>query len=142
MRYHEPRISEFLVPCPASIGAEASAAQALFVMRRIGTRYLPVKAKGKIVGLLKEDRVKAAAADKSTRHLAVRNLMGSRPEIVPDSTSLFHVLDETPHSTYGCTVVQGKDGKVVGVFSPLDAVVAYRQLRKQDAIEPVLSRTA
>ena len=40
--------------------------------------------------------------------------------VSPD-TELSEVLEEMAEEKYGCAVVQEKDGKVVGVFTTLDA---------------------
>ncbi len=128
MHLTEPQIGRYIVPCQATIRPEANASQALFLMRRLGTRYLPVRRDGKIVGILKEDRVRAAVAEPSTRHLSVSALMGAAPATVSPDASLFQVLDETSESTYGCTVVQNPTGEVAGIFSALDAVIAFKRL--------------
>jgi predicted transcriptional regulator len=119
-------IQDFIIPCDEVISPTQTVQEARAKLRKAQIRFLPVEAKGKIVGLLKAELVEAAAHTILGRHLKVASVMKHHPSVVSGDTDLYQVLDDTPNNPYGCTIVQGKNGKVAGVFSSTDALLAFR----------------
>ena len=58
----------------------------------------------------------------------VEYVMAQSPAIVEPNASLYAVLDEMPNHKGGYTVVQGKSGKVNGVFTSIEAMLAFHDL--------------
>lgn len=130
MKAQDINIGQFAQPCLATISPMAPAKVALSVMRKAGIHYLPVQDGDEVVGLLADNRLRSALAFHRKDNPLVSDLMIREPAVVSPETSLFQVLDETPEATHGFTVVQDDSGEVTGVFTPNDAVLAFRGLLK------------
>ncbi len=127
----EPIIGNYITPCSVSISPKASARNAFWLMRKNGIQYLPVKVGHDIVGLLPNRLVRAALSGNGQGIPKISDLMIRKPSVTSPETSLYNVLDETPENAGGCTIIQRNSGEIVGVFTPNDAVFAFRSLTSQ-----------
>lgn len=134
---HEaPPISAYARPCPLSVSPHVPARRALSLMNKLGYHYLPVQSGKRVVGLVCDNRIRAALTAKTRAGLRVSDLMLKSPTVVSPEASLYEVLDELPESARGYTVLQNASGKVTGVFTPNDAIFAFQSLlhgKKSDA---------
>ena len=119
-------IRAYMTPSPHTIGADQTLAVASDLMRRHRIRHLPVLRGGSVVGIL------------SQRDVAlICGLPGVDPTEVPVedamTDSVYGVAPETPldevaatmaANKYGAALVLGARGRVVGVFTTVDALHA------------------
>lgn len=124
-----PSIQKFMSNAPYTIGPDQPLALAHTMMREHQIRHLPVLHGGKLVGML------------TARDLAlVETLEGVRPSetLVEDamSTNIYQVEPDAPldevtsemaEHKYGSAVV-ASNGKVVGIFTTVDACRALTEL--------------
>lgn len=128
MTTQEPIIGNYINPCSVSVSTSDSAIDAFWVMANKGIQYLPVKKGKDIVGLLQVGKVRTALSVKSKSAPKISDLMIHNPKVCAPDTSLYSVLDDTPENAGGCTIVQASSGRISGVFTPTDAISAYKSL--------------
>lgn len=124
----EPTISDYMMKMPTHVGPRTSLKRALRMMDRAGTGYLPVLCGKKVVGILKESSSRAAASVLNPDIFTAGDLMKRSPMVANPQVSLNEVLDNTPYNVCGCTIVQDAKGKVVGIFTPREALTAIHDL--------------
>lgn len=128
MTSQEPIISNYINPCSVSVSPKDSAINAFWVMTKQGIQYLPVRKGKDIIGLLPVSRVRTALSIDPKGAPKITDLMIPNPKVCSPDASLYSVLDETPENVAGCTVVQKSSGEISGVFTPTDAISAFRSL--------------
>lgn len=124
-----PRIDEYMTPSPHSIGKEQSLAQAHHLMRAHQIRHLPVLAAGSLVGVVSDRDLHLIETlrDVDPSKVTVEEAMSPSVYTVTPKASLEEVVREMAQHKYGCVVVTD-DGKVVGVFTTVDAMRAFVDL--------------
>ena len=124
-----PHIDKYMTPGPHSIGQEQSLAQAHRLMRDHHIRHLPVLHGGKLAGVLSDrdlhliETLRDVDPDKVT----VEEAMSPTVYTVSPRAPLDEVVKEMAHHKYGCAVIED-NGKVVGVFTTVDAMRAFAEL--------------
>ena len=131
-----PHIERYMTPGPFSIGQEQSLAQAHKLMRDYQIRHLPVLHGGKLVGVLSDRDLHLIETlrDVDPERVTVEEAMSPTVYTVSPRAPLDEVVREMARHKYGCAVVED-GGKVVGVFTTVDALRAFA-----DVLETRLSR--
>jgi CBS domain-containing protein len=129
-----PTLREYMAETTDCIQIGDSLHDALKMMEKSGIPYLPVLEGSRLVGLLKNDSVRATARLLGSEQFTVGDVMAPNPAFAAPDTSLYEILDETPDHSYGCTVVQQKNGKVMGIFTPREAMRAVFDLAQQSPL--------
>jgi acetoin utilization protein AcuB len=117
-----PQIQKHMTSMPHTIGKDIPIKTALSMMREHRIRHLPVQDGGKLVGIITDRDVKLAASFKDTQDLLVEDVMSPDPFAVHPDVALDYVVLEMAEHKYGCAVVQQGNGKIVGIFTAVDAL--------------------
>lgn len=99
-------------------------------MARFKIRHLPVLLGNRVVGLVSDRNVKAAALSKWGEGFEVKDVMMPDPYVVRPTASLDDVLGQMIKYKYGSVVVQEKGGEVVGIFTTVDAIWMLKKFLK------------
>ncbi len=124
-----PHIDSYMTASPFSIGQEQSLAQAHRLMRAHQIRHLPVLHGGKLVGVLSDRDLHLIETlrDVVPECVTVEEAMSPSVYTVPPSAPLDDVVRQMSTQKYGCAVVED-DGKLVGMFTTIDAMRAFSDL--------------
>jgi acetoin utilization protein AcuB len=124
-----PRIDKYMTPGPYSIGQEQPLAQAHQLMRAHHIRHLPVLHGGKLVGVVSDRDLHLIESlrDVDPSQVTVQEAMSPIVYTVTPKASLEEVVREMAQHKYGCALVED-NGKVVGVFTTVDAMRAFADL--------------
>ena len=117
-----PQIQKYMTPMPHTIGKDIPIKTALSMMREHRIRHLPVQDGGKFVGILSDRDVKLASSFKDAQELQVEDVMSPEPFTVHPEVALDYVVLEMAEHKYGCAVIVQGNGKVVGIFTAVDAL--------------------
>jgi acetoin utilization protein AcuB len=122
-------LREFMTPAPHTIGADQTLKTAHELMRKHRVRHLPVLREGQLVGLISErdllfvEGIPGVDAAK----VPVSEAMSEPVTALAPVTSLEWVAAEMSARKLGSVVIV-QDGKVVGVFTTVDALRALQSL--------------
>jgi acetoin utilization protein AcuB len=117
-----PQIQKFMTPMPHTIGKDIPIKTALSMMRDHQIRHLPVQEGGRLVGILTDRDVKLAASFKGAQDLKVEEVMSPDPFTISPEVSLDYVVLEMAKHKYGSAVIAQGNGKIVGIFTAVDAL--------------------
>lgn len=117
-----PKIHTFMTLMPHTVGRDISIKTALELMREYHVRHLPVQEAGKLIGVLTDRDLKLAASFDDAFKLTVEEVMTPDPYTTSPQTPLSHVIYEMEKHKYGCTIVQNDNGRVIGIFTAIDAL--------------------
>lgn len=122
-------VEKYMTRSPHSIGQAQTLAHAHDLMREHRIRHLPVLHGGKLVGLLSDRDLHLIETlrDVDPARLLVEDAMTTPVYSVSPKAMLDEVVREMAKHKYGCAVVED-NGKVVGVFPPVDALAAFADL--------------
>jgi acetoin utilization protein AcuB len=125
-------VRKFMTPSPFTIGARQKLSVAHQMMRQHRIRHLPVLEGGKLVGMLtdRDMRLVETLRDVDPAEVDVDDAMTPEPYAIGPDTSLEWVAVEMAAKKYGSVVVV-ENGKVVGVFTTVDALHALTDLLAQ-----------
>lgn len=124
-----PTISRYMTTNPLVVDVAASVAEADKLMHKNGIRHLPVMENGAIFGVLSDRDVhtflglKGVNAEKEV----VKSICVKSPYVVESEAKLNDVCDEMAEKKYGSVVVKD-NGKIVGIFTWVDALRAMGEL--------------
>jgi acetoin utilization protein AcuB len=124
-----PRIARYMSTTPHTIGQEQTLAVAHKLMRENRVRHLPVLEGGRLVGMI-SDRDLAlieTLRDVDATKVTVEEAMTQAPYTVSPDASLDEVVATMAEHRYGSAIVMD-NGKVVGVFTTVDALMALSEL--------------
>ena len=118
----DPMIGTYMTRSPRSIDAAASIKDAQAMMKEHDIRHLPVTKNGVVIGMLSDRDVKVAYGLRGVEPagLPVETVCQKDPYIVDSQALLRHVAHTMAVKHYGSTVVVD-DGKLVGIFTTVDA---------------------
>ena len=124
-----PHVDKYMTPSPCSIGQEQALAQAHKLMRGHHIRHLPVLHGGKLVGMLSDRDLHLIETlrDVDPEKVTVEEAMSPEVYSISPKAPLDEVVREMAHHKYGCAVVED-NGKLVGVFTTVDAMRAFADL--------------
>jgi acetoin utilization protein AcuB len=126
-----PRIDKVMTPMPHTVGAEIPVRTALELMREHRIRHLPVLAGGKLVGVLTDRDIKLATSFQGASALTVEDVMTPEPFCIAPQTPLDHVTEAMAEHKYGCAIVCQENGKVVGIFTAIDALMFLKDIMRE-----------
>jgi len=124
-----PTVQKFMSTTPHSIGIGQTLAHAHEVMQAARIRHLPVLAGGKLAGMLtdRDLRLVESLSDVDPKVVKVEDAMSMSVYSVEPDAPLDEVAREMAEHKYGSVVVQ-QNGKVVGIFTSVDACRALYEL--------------
>ncbi|OGW77788.1 MAG: hypothetical protein A2Z83_04275 [Omnitrophica bacterium GWA2_52_8] len=124
-------IQKYMTHQPHTIDAGQSIEAAEDMMTRFQIHHLPVTKDGKLFGIL-SDRDLKVTVGLSPQSLRLADVCREQPYQVPPNTPLSQVLDEMALNHFGSALVV-KDGKLIGIFTTIDACRTLSSLLKQMA---------
>lgn len=127
MRRAMPKIREFMVKTPHTIGSDIPLPKAREMMQKFKIRHLPVQYGGKLVGVLSDRNIQSVISSDSPNKFFVEDIMIPDPFVVEADTPMDMVASIMAEEKFGCTIVT-EDEKVVGIFTTVDACRALRQI--------------
>jgi acetoin utilization protein AcuB len=124
-----PHIDRYMTASPRSIGQDQPLSKAHKLMREHHIRHLPVLHEGKLVGVLtdRDLHLIEALQDVTPDTVTVEEAMTPAAYTVSPRAPLDEVVREMAHHKYGCALV-ADNGKVVGIFTTIDALHAFADL--------------
>ncbi len=118
-------IRDYMSAAPVVIEGGRTLAEAHDVLRTHGIRHLPVVEEGRLVGIVSQRDLYLVETlrgiDAATEKVA--EAMSRDPYTTPPTAPVDEVAQEMADHKYGSAVVV-EDGKVVGVFTTIDALRA------------------
>ena len=126
-----PKIEKVMTFMPHTIGRDIGIASAIDLMREHRIRHLPVLDGGKLVGVLTDRDIKVASSFEGSDTLRVDDVMMPDPYSVKPDAQLDEVVQEMAEHKYGCVVVRQENGKIVGIFTAVDAMRTLSDLLRQ-----------
>ncbi|MFZ5896935.1 MAG: CBS domain-containing protein [Myxococcota bacterium] len=124
-----PTIQKYMTTSPHTIGEDQPMSVAHRMMREHRIRHLPVLREGKVVGLVSDRDLHLIETlrDVNPRQVQVAEAMSQEPFVVAPDTLLDEVVRTMAEKKYGSAVVV-QHGKVVGIFTTVDACRAFAEL--------------
>jgi acetoin utilization protein AcuB len=124
-----PNIRKYMTSNPVTIGQEQTLEIAHRVMREHRVRHLPVLQGGKLVGVLSQRDLHLIETlkDVDPATTTVEDAMTMDVYVTAPSTPLAEVVGVMAEHKYGSAVVVDR-GKIVGMFTTVDALEALSQL--------------
>lgn len=125
------QIQDFMTKAPHSIGRQQTLASALSMMQRLRVRHLPVLDGGELLGVVSErdlyliDSLKGVDPEQVT----VEEAMSQDPLVVSPEDDLPQVAKLMAARRAGSAVIS-RGGKISGIFTTTDALVALAKLAK------------
>lgn len=126
-----PKIQKYMTPMPHTIGHDIEMKKALELMREHGFRHLPVQNGGRLVGIITDRDIKFASSFQGSSELLVEDVMTQDPYSADPETPLEDVVSEMAEHKYGCAVIRQGNGKVVGIFTEIDALRVLGTMLKE-----------
>jgi acetoin utilization protein AcuB len=124
-----PHIKKYMTTDVQTIGDEQPMSVAHRLMREQHIRHLPVLHQGKLVGVLtdRDLRLVETLSDVDPTKVAVSEAMTPDPYVVSPDAELNEVVAMMAAKKYGSAVISD-NGKVVGIFTTVDACSAFAEL--------------
>lgn len=121
---NEQPIADFMSHAPVCVQRDVTLLAAVELMARQGIRHLPVLDGERVVGLVSDRDLAVAQAllPKDWKHFIVAEAMSPEPYCVSPETPLRDVAQLMADRKYGCALVLDPRGKIVGLFSTVDAM--------------------
>jgi acetoin utilization protein AcuB len=130
----KPTIRKFMTPNPHTIGQEQTLAVAHRMMRENRVRHLPVLEGGKLVGVLSQRDLHLIETlrDVDQETTTVEEAMTMDVYVTNPNTPLEEAARLMAEHKYGSAVVVDR-GKIAGVFTTVDALLALAQFLGEPA---------
>lgn len=128
MKRKMPQIREYMTKAPKIIEVTQTLETAQSLMHQMGVRHLPVEKEGTLVGILSERNTTAALLTKQGAQFTVADVMMPNPYVVAPECELDLVVAAMAEEKYGSAIVQDGNGKVIGIFTTIDACRAFCQV--------------
>jgi len=124
-----PHIKKYMTTEVQTIGDEQPMSVAHRLMREQHIRHLPVLHQGKLVGMVtdRDLRLVETLRDVDPTQIAVSEAMTPEPYVVTPEAELNEVVSMMAAKKYGSAVISD-NGKVVGIFTTVDACSAFADL--------------
>ncbi len=138
MRRRPSTIGELMTPCPVTIRAQQSLADAHLLMRSHGVRHLPVLEEDRVVGVVSQGdlRLLESIGDVETDRVAVAEAMVEHPYMVWTDTPVAEVLGQMLERHVGSALVVDATslgrGRVAGIFTAVDAMKALEAITRSE----------
>lgn len=126
-----PKIQKYMTTVPICIGRTDTIAEAHKVMRAHDIRHLPVVEGEKLAGIVtqRDLHLIETLKDVDAEKVMVEDAMTTNLYTVSPDAPLDEVVAEMAEQKYGSAVVV-QNHKVVGVFTTIDAMLAFSDLLK------------
>lgn len=117
------KMREAMTASPHTIGREQALTVAWDLMRKFNIRHLPVLDGGKLIGIVSERdlQVLDGIPGVDRGKVKVEEAMAQEVYVTSPDAPLASACEVMAHHKYGCIVI-AELGKVVGIFSTVDAV--------------------
>jgi acetoin utilization protein AcuB len=124
-----PTIQKYMTTCPETIGRDQPMSAAHRLMREHRIRHLPVLEAGRIVGVVSDRDLSfiETLRDVDPRKVTVEEAMSPDPYIVAPESALDDVVSTMAARKFGSAII-AEHGKVVGIFTTVDACTAFAEL--------------
>ena len=124
-----PSIQKYMTTSPHTVGEDQPMSVAHRLMREHRIRHLPVLRGSKIVGIVSDRDLNMVETLKVVDPQTVRvgEAMTQDPYQVSPDAALDEVVSTMAESKYGSAIVT-QNGKVVGIFTTVDACRAFSDL--------------
>ena len=124
-----PSVQKYMTTSPHTIGEDQPMSVAHRLMREYKIRHLPVLRGAKIVGLVSDRDLNMVETlkDVDPRQVLVGEAMTQDPYQVSPDTALDEVVSTMANGKLGSALVT-QNGKVVGIFTTVDACRAFSDL--------------
>jgi acetoin utilization protein AcuB len=124
-----PKIQKYMTTAPISIDRQETIASAHRRMREHDIRHLPVTQGDELVGIVSQRDLHLIETlpDVDAEEVTVDDAMTPNPYTVSPDAGLDEVVAEMSEHKYGSALVT-QNGKVVGVFTTVDAMRAFAEL--------------
>jgi acetoin utilization protein AcuB len=124
-----PSIQKYMTTSPHTVGEDQPMSVAHRLMREHRIRHLPVLRGSKIVGIVSDRDLNMVETLKDVDPQTVRvgEAMTQDPYQVSPDAALDEVVSTMAESKYGSAIVT-QNGKVVGIFTTVDACRAFSDL--------------
>lgn len=124
-----PTIQKYMTTTPHTVRPDLTLAAADKIMHENHIRHLPVLNGGQLVGLLSQRDIRLLESFKDVNAAEVQVVEAMAQDIyeVEPSASLDEVASTMAAKKYGSAVVT-QNGKVVGIFTAVDALQALAEL--------------
>lgn len=134
MRKPIPTVREWMTKSPRTVDVDVTLNDAHAIMRDEGFRHLPVLEHGKLIGIVSQRDLHLVETlrDIDPDAVTVREAMISHPYFVEPDAPLDAVVAEMAEHKFGAAVVMD-EGKVVGMFTTVDALRAFHELLEKMA---------
>lgn len=122
-------IAELMSPCPVSVSPRQSLSEANALMRSLGVRHLPVVEERRLVGVISQGDLRRFSwlQKGDQRRVQVEEAMIQRPYAIGPDEPVADVLQGMLERHIGSAVVVDR-GRVVGIFTAVDAMACLRRL--------------
>jgi len=124
-----PSIQKYMTTCPVTIPRSTTLADATKLMTDKKIRHLPVVDDGELAGMVSDRDLKLAASFREVdmKVMIVADLMVAEVYTCDADAPLDDVCLTMAAQKYGSAVVT-QNGKVVGIFTTVDALTAFAEL--------------
>jgi len=123
-----PQVQQFMTRTPHTLGSDQPLKKALEMMTQYQIRHLPVRRAGKLIGLISERTLKEALGHPQGGKLTAEDVMLTETFCVAPQTPLDEVVAAMAEEKYGSALIEDEEGKLVGIFTTVDACRALRQI--------------
>ncbi len=127
------KVSQYMTNGVRTIGKTIPIKTAWKQMIDHRVRHLPVLEAGKLVGIISDRDIRQIILLQGAENQTVADVMTSDPFCVLPDRSLAEVAEEMEKHHFGSTIVQEKDGKLVGIFTYEDGMRALAELLRLPA---------
>ena len=124
-----PKVQKYMTTSPHTVRPDMSLAEAAKIMREHNIRHLPVLSGGSLVGLvsIRDIHLIETLKDVDPNNVRVEDAMSQEVYVISPESQLDEVVDEMAAKKYGSAIVE-QNGKVVGIFTVIDALLALSEL--------------
>ena len=132
------KVSKYMTQKLIAVQPETSVKEAFMTMRARRVRHLPVVEGDELVGIISDRDLRrprwAESLDDWTSYyqiddnIAVKDIMTSNPEVVHTYDDVVKAVRLFREQRYGALPVQDKTGKLVGILSAQDLLLALEEL--------------
>lgn len=123
-------VDEFTTPDPITTNEDTSIDDLRLLMEEHGIRHLPVVRGDTVVGVISDRDVRVVSGLTAMEKLQVRaaDIMAVAPLTVSAATPLDDVAFAMSSQKIGSVIVNGEDGRFLGIFTAIDALNALVEI--------------
>ncbi len=136
-------IAELMTPRPVSVSPRQSLSEAQALMHSLGVRHLPVVEERRLVGVISQGDLRLFSSRQKVdqSRIRVEEAMIQRPYAICPDEPVASVLERMLERRIGSAVIVDR-GRVVGIFTAVDAMACLRRLVAASDTHPDPTKTA